>query len=202
MPSQRFAALIFAATALCAFLALTVATPTAAQTPTPTPTATAVAFAPCPSGVTIAVTPPVAAAPTTVSVTVTPAINIKAGSVGDVNSFHLHYFIDTAPAAAGTVIPSGDPKIIHSGATTQDLGTLADGQHTVTVVLGQLNHTACDARGAVTFSVTQAPSSAAAPKTGNAGLLAPSRSTASVALLLGAMALLTIIGRLGTARRN
>ncbi|TAK79363.1 MAG: DUF4399 domain-containing protein, partial [Dehalococcoidia bacterium] len=104
----------------------------------------------CPTGVTLAVAPPTAAAPTTVTVAVTPAQNIKPASAADATSFHLHYFIDTPAAAAGTVIPTGDPKIVH-GTTTQDLGALAAGSHTVVAVLGQLNHTACDARATVTF---------------------------------------------------
>src|SRR5687768_17533864 len=119
-------------------------------------TAIAQQLASCPTGATISVAAPTAAAPSTVNVTVTPALNIKAASAADVASFHLHYFIDTPATAAGIVIPSGDPKIIHSGTTTQDLGALGAGQHTVTVVLGQLSHAACDARGSVTFTLTQA----------------------------------------------
>ena len=71
-------------------------------------------------------------------------------TTGDFSSFHLHYFIDTPAAGAGSSIPTTDPKIIHSASTTQDLGALAAGTHTVTAVLGQLSHVACDARATVT----------------------------------------------------
>jgi len=113
--------------------------------------------------VTLTVSPPAASAPSSVSVTVSPQINIKAASAGDPTSFHLHYFVDTEATAAGTAVPTGNPKIIHSGSTTQDLGALTAGSHTVTVVLGQFNHVACDARGSVTFT------SVALPATGSGG---------------------------------
>lgn len=171
-------------------------------------TASAQTIAACPSGVTITVAPPAAAAPTTVSVTVTPALNIKPAAAVDTTSFHLHYFVDTAPTATGTEIPIGDAKIIHSATTTQDLGSLSLGQHTVVVVLGQLNHTACDARGSVTFTVGQAavtqPVGAAtpvAPRAGNAGLFeAGGVSRLTVALLVGAVLLVTLGGRAVTGR--
>ena len=130
-----------------------------AQAPTPT----AAPIAACPTGATLTVSPPTASAPSTVSVTVSPQLNIKAASAGDPTSFHLHYFVDTDATAAGTAVPTGDPKIIHSGSTTQDLGALTAGSHTVTVVLGQFNHVACDARGSVTFT------SVALPATGSGG---------------------------------
>ncbi len=140
----------------------------------PAGTASAQAVAACPTGVTMTVSAPTAAAPSTVSVSITPTLNIKPATAADLTSFHLHYFVDTAATAAGTAIPTGDAKIIHSGTTTQDLGALAAGSHTVTVVLGRLDHVACDARATVTFATAAAPAAApvAAPaKTGNAGLV-------------------------------
>jgi len=137
-----------------AFLAQDVRVAAQTATATPTPTATAVSPAACPTGATLVVSAPTPGAPTTVSVVVTPtSLNIKAASAADPTSFHLHYFIDTTASAAGTVIPAGDPKIIHSGTLTQDLGALTAGSHTVTVVLGQFTHTACETRSSVTFTV-------------------------------------------------
>ena len=111
----------------------------------------------------------------------------------------MHYFIDTAATAAGTAVPTGDAKIIHSGSLTQDLGALTPGSHTVTVVLGQVTHVACETRGSVTFTVAAAAASPAAPKTGNAGL----NSSSSVALpafaLLGLAFVLTAGARWTTS---
>ncbi len=109
--------------------------------------------APCPAGVTLTVSPPAAGAPTTVTVSLSQSVNLKPPTANDPNSFHLHYFVDTAPVPAGQAVPRGNPKIIHSPSTTQDVGPLDPGQHTVTVVLGQFNHTACETRGSVTFTV-------------------------------------------------
>lgn len=141
------------------------------------------------------------------------ALNIKAASVADAQSFHLHYYVDVDPATTlkpGTPIPTGDAKIIHSGTPSQDVGTLTPGSHTVWVVLGQLAHQACGgadgnvAVGKVTFTVAAAQAAAApAPgKTGNAGLVAPTEWPVAP-LMLAALALLIIVGaRVVTARRG
>jgi hypothetical protein len=165
-----------------------------AQTPTPQ--------LPCPTGVTVNVSAPEAAAPMTVSVSLTPAQPIKAASFADPNSLHVHYFVDTLATAAGSVIPAGDPKIIHSGTLTQDLGQLTAGTHTVTVVLGQLNHTACDARGSTTFIVGQLAAAPVAPKSGNAGLASSSTSALVVVLLVAVAAGVVIAARLWTPRNR
>ena len=169
--------------------------------------ASAQTIAACPVGATLTITAPTAAAPTTVNVTVTPAQNIKAAAVADTTSLHLHYFIDTPATAAGATIPSGDPKVIHSGVTTQDLGTLAAGSHTVIAVLGQLNHTACDTRATVTFTTaaaaatTTAAPAAAPAKTGNAGLAQDgSASMLLVGSLVGAAFVLTVGARKASGR--
>jgi len=169
-----------------------------------TSTASAQTPGACLAGVTLAVATPTAAAPTTVNVTVTPAQNIKPASAADATSFHLHYFVDTPATAAGGVIPSGDPKIIHSGTTTQDLGALAPGAHSVTVVLGQLSHTACDARASVTFTTVATAVPVAAPaKTGNAGLAgADGNSILLAGSLVGAAVLLTVGARKVVSRRR
>lgn len=171
--------------------------------------ATAQTIAACPTGATMTITAPTAAAPTTVNVTITPAQNIKAAAVADTTSLHMHYFVDTPATAAGATIPSGDPKVIHSGTTTQDLGTLAAGSHTVIAVLGQLNHTACDTRATVTFTTAAAAATtttapAAAPaKTGNAGLAQDgSASMLLVGSLVGVAFVLTVGARKVSRRRS
>lgn len=168
----------------------------------PTPTATPPAQAACPTGVTVAVAPPTSAAPTTVSVTLTPAQTIKAASAGDPQSLHLHYFIDSTPTAAGTVVPSNVPTIIHSGALTQDLGALTAGTHTVTAVVGQFNHTACEARGSVTFIVGAAAGAPTAPKSGNAGLAGSSGSALVVVLLVAVAVAVVVAARLWTPKNR
>lgn len=134
----------------------------------------------CPADVVMEVSPPTADAPTTVTVTLTPEVNIQPATAGDLTSFHLHYFVDTEPTAASNTIPTGEANILHSASTTQDLGELAPGEHTVTVVLGQVNHTACEVRDAVTFQVAAATDGAGAAGgasgpapavTGNAGIV-------------------------------
>jgi hypothetical protein len=169
--------------------------------------ATAQTIAACPTGATMTITAPTAAAPTTVNVTITPVQNIKAAATADATSLHMHYFIDTPATAAGATIPSGDPKILHSGTTTQDLGTLAAGSHTVIAVLGQLNHTACDTRATVTFTTaaatTTAAPAAAPAKTGNAGLAQDgSASMLLVGSLVGVAFVLTVGARKVSRRRS
>src|SRR6185295_972994 len=100
----------------------------------------------CPSGETITVTAPTASAPTTVTATVAPPVNLKPAKDAVADSFHLHYFVDIDPATvvqAGQPVPTGNPKIIHSATTTQDVVALPAGKHTVWVVLGDVSHTAC-----------------------------------------------------------
>lgn len=188
VPNHRRLRLIVPALGLLALVAASAGT-VLAQTPTASPSPSATAspaptasppptLAPCPTGVSISVTAPSPATPSTVTVAVSPALNILPAAAGDPSSFHLHYFVDTPPVPAGQSIPSNDPKIIHSGSTTQDLGTLAPGSHTVWVVLGQLTHVACDARGSVTFTTSQVAGAAPTPaRTGNGGYLEPRSST-------------------------
>lgn len=171
---------------------------------TPTATGTAVALAPCPTGGTLTVAAPAAGAPSTVTVTIAPALaNLKAASAADPTSHHVHYFIDTPAPAAGVAIPTGNPSIIHSGTLTQDLGTLAAGSHTVVVVVGQLDHKACDLRGQVTFTTAAAQAAPTAavtpPKTGNGGLLGQTSEAASSGLGMAAMAIATLVAAGGAA---
>jgi hypothetical protein len=171
----------------------------------------------CPAGATISLTAPSASAPTTVTAAVTPAdLNIKPASEADATSFHVHYFVDTDASAAGEAIPTGNPSIIHSGSLEQDLGALTPGSHTVTVVVGQVNHTACETRDSVTFEVAAAAQATAtpsgtpaatqtpvgAPSTGSGGFLGGGSEpvSASLGALLAGLALVGL--GLGVARRR
>jgi len=194
---RRFASLLLVL-ALATSAGLASVATASAQTPSPTPAAQAA----CPSGVNVAVAPPTAAAPTTVNVTLTPPQTIKAASAGDPQSLHLHYFVDSIPTAAGAVVPSNDPSIIHSGALTQDLGSLTSGTHTVTVVVGQFNHAACEARGTATFIVGAAAGGPTAPKSGNAGLAGSSSSALVVVLLVAVAVAVVVAARLWTPKNR
>ncbi len=171
---------------------------------TPTATGTAVALAPCPTGGTLTVAAPSASAPSTVTVAIAPPLaNLKAASAADPTSLHVHYFIDTPAPAAGAAIPTGNPSIIHSGTLTQDLGALAAGSHTVVVVVGQLDHRACDLRGQVTFTTAAAQAAPTAavspPKTGTGGFLGQTSEAASSGLGMAFLSVATLIAVGGAA---
>ncbi len=141
--------------------------------------------APCPSGETISVTAPSAAASTTVSVAVTPPVNLKPAASGDSASYHLHYFVDIDPStvvSAGKPVPTGNPKIIHSASTSQDLGALSAGNHTVWVLLGDVSHLVCDpvVQGSVSFNVA----AGALPATGTSGAPAAGVNGSAIWLIL------------------
>ena len=93
---------------------------------------------------------------------------------------------------------SGQPADHPQRRTDAGLGALAPGSHTVSVVLGQISHVACEARGSVTFNV--AATSPVPPKTGTAGLLDGSDDIAAVFALLVVATMLTAGGRLATRR--
>ena len=128
-----------------------------AQEPTHTgaalPSPSAEEIAACPTGHTLTVSPPTAAAPNTVGVTVSPqpADTPPSDFTGD-SWGHFVYFVDTDPTPVGQYIPDG-PRIIHGvdqyygmPNLTRDLtvpyaigytgGPLSPGQHTVWVVVG------------------------------------------------------------------
>ncbi|MDP9238483.1 MAG: DUF4399 domain-containing protein [Chloroflexota bacterium] len=148
----------------------------------------------CPSGEVITVTAPSASAPTTVSVTVAPLVNLKPAKDAVADSFHLHYFVDIDPSTvvqAGQAVPTGNPKIIHSATTTQDVGALAAGKHSVWVVLGDVNHTTCTPMvvGSVSFDVAAAaslPASGTGADDGSTGL--PWAATLVAVLIAGVAA--------------
>jgi hypothetical protein len=142
----------------------------------------------CPSGEVITVTAPSASAPTTVSVTVAPPVNLKPAKDAVADSFHLHYFVDIDPSTvvqAGQPVPTGNPKIIHSATTTQDVGTLTAGKHSVWVVLGDVSHTACTPMvvGTVSFDVAAAASLPA----GGMGVADESTSGYQISIVIAAL---------------
>lgn len=160
----------------------------------------------CPADLKIAVAAPTAAAPSTVTATITPTLNLKAATAADPTSFHVHYYVDTDPTKSlkpGTPIPTGDPKIIHAASTTQDLGALPAGQHTVWVVVGQVSHQACGGAdgnivtGSTTFTTAAlqaVPVQAPAPSKTGTGGVEPTRTSALVVLALLAATGLAVAG--------
>lgn len=194
---MRATSLIASALLLTSALGALAPRPALAQQPT---------LAACPTNVTLSLAQQ-AAGSSTVVTSINPPVLIKAATAADPQSFHVHYYVDTPTGTLkpGDVVPAGNPKIIHSGATTQALD-LTPGQHTVTVVLGQLGHQACgDASGKLasataTFTVAaQAAPTVTVAKTGNAGLASSSGAAGTaLALTLGVLAL----GGAATARRR
>ncbi|MDQ4076844.1 MAG: DUF4399 domain-containing protein [Chloroflexota bacterium] len=151
---------VWAAVLLVVLLSLT-ATTTLAQEPTlniTTPEAGATVEA------------PVTVSWTAEGVTIRPAAEATAMEEG-----HFHVFVDREPQLQeGEPIPTGDPQIIHTAATSAELADLAAGEHTVTVVLGFSDHTPWQptVMDSVTFTVAgeegEAPTEL--PETGGAAL--------------------------------
>ncbi len=206
-----FAAVALTAAAAFAQSPTSTSTPAATATPPTTPP-TPPALATCPAGMTVTVAPPSAAAPTTLTVTLNPTVTLKPGTAGDPQSMHLHYFIDTNPVEvlkAGQPIPIGDPKIIHTANTTQDLaGTqsraLTPGDHRVWVVVGRLDHVPCDPMvvGSTTYTVVPPPTPIA-PRTGS-GTASGAEGISLLALAgaLGAAVVALGLGGLRLTRRD
>ncbi|HEX9775265.1 MAG TPA: DUF4399 domain-containing protein [Actinomycetota bacterium] len=53
---------------------------------------------------------------------------------------HFHYFLDTEPAFDGSPVPADDPSIVHSRERSVTFDDVATGDHTVWVVLGNVDH--------------------------------------------------------------
>jgi len=124
----------------------------------------------CPAGVTL----DAIASGSSVTVSVLPPVNLKAAKDGDPDSFHLHYFVDTDPASVlqpGQAVPSGNPKIVHSAATTQDFKDLTPGSHQIWVVLGDVGHIPCSPLVVDDVAITVAAAPVAAPATGTGDAL-------------------------------
>ena len=73
---------------------------------------------------------------------------------------------------------------------------------TVTVVVGQFNHAACEARGTATFIVGAAVGGPTAPKSGNAGLAGSSSSALVVVLLVAVAVAVVVAARLWTPKNR
>jgi Tol biopolymer transport system component/serine/threonine protein kinase len=86
---------------------------------------------------------------------------LKPPAAGDPAARHLHYFLDTDPAAVlgpGQPVPTGNQNIIHTAETTQSLN-LTPGKHTVWVVMTDNNHIPLSpsVQAKVSFTVTGTP---------------------------------------------
>jgi len=151
-------------------------------------------------GPTVKVTAPTNGANLTNPVTITVVTSgalIKAATDNDPNAAHLHYFVDRDPATVvkqGQPIPTGQPDIIHTPDTSEQMPTLSPGQHTVWVVLAHTDHTPYNpnVQDQVSFSVgggvvAQASPQPQIPVTGRGGLLGPTESRHS-----------GLVGRIGT----
>ena len=103
-----------------------------------------------------------AEAPSPVRVEVkTSGVTLKRPTEQDPGARHLHYFLDTDPAAVigpGQPVPTGVQNIIHTPDTVQPLN-LTPGQHTVWVVMTDNDHLPLQpgVQAKVTFTVTGTP---------------------------------------------
>lgn len=136
----------------------------------PTVAATASASGPVPSvtvasasgsNATVQITAPAEGAQTTSPVLVQVQVSgatLRPPTDGDATARHLHYFVDTNPAAVlspGVPVPTGSQSIIHTPMTMQVL-PLPPGPHNVWVVITDNNHVpfAGDQPLKVSFTVT------------------------------------------------
>lgn len=85
----------------------------------------------------------------TEGVAIKPADGDRSGATG-----HFHIFVDKEPVKAGQPIPTGDPQIIHTAAMSVDIPGLDDGEHVITVVVGDGTHVALDPLVMATAKVT------------------------------------------------
>jgi hypothetical protein len=140
----------------------------------------------------------------TVSINVSGTTLVPAANATKLEDLHVHYVLDTDTAAltAGTApIPAGDPKIVHSGATSNTFTGLTAGAHRVTVILGLSNHVAVQPPVAPSVSFTVGAQPAELPRTGDAsdpGLLLLIAGAVGVALGIA----LRGVGRLGLGHRR
>jgi hypothetical protein len=139
----------------------------------------------------------------TVSITVTGTTLVPAANATKLEDLHVHYVLDGDPttlASGAAPIPTGNPNIVHAGATSNTFMDVAPGPHRVTVILGLSNHVAVQPPVAPSLSFTVA-TPGQLPRTGDAG--------SAVTLLLVAGAIGVILGialrsyaRLGLGHRR
>ena len=95
----------------------------------------------------------------------TSGVVLKRPTEQDPNARHLHYFLDTDPAAVlgpGQPVPTGIQNIIHTPDIVQTLN-LQPGQHTVWVVMTDNDHLPLrpNVQAKITFTVTGTPARSA-----------------------------------------
>jgi hypothetical protein len=68
---------------------------------------------------------------------------VAAANATKLDDYHLHYILDVDPTpyiGTTTPVPLGDPRIIHSAATSVTFDNVAVGTHMLAVVLTGSNH--------------------------------------------------------------
>ncbi len=154
----------------------------------------------CPAGVTLTA----AASGSSVTVSLSQPVNIKPAKDADVDSYHLHYFVDTDPASVlqpGQEVPSGSPSIVHSAATTQDFKSLTPGSHRIWVVMGDVAHIPCSPLVVADTTVSVAAATAP-PATGTGDALSGGGSPLWLPLVALASGVLAVAGGAALARRR
>src|SRR5437588_5834094 len=105
------------------------------------------------------------------SINVSGTTLVPAANATKLEDLHVHYVLDGDPttlASGAAPIPSGNPNIVHSGATSTSFMDVAAGSHKVSVILGLSNHVAVQPPVAPSVSFTVA-APAQLPRTGDAG---------------------------------
>jgi hypothetical protein len=85
----------------------------------------------------------VSAGAVTVTVAYTGPTLVPAANATKLDDYHLHYFLDVDPTPyLGTTvpIPLGDPRIVHTAATSVTFDNVAAGTHELAVVMTGSNH--------------------------------------------------------------
>jgi LPXTG-motif cell wall-anchored protein len=139
----------------------------------------------------------------TVSITVSGTTLVPGANATKLDDLHVHYVLDGDPttlASGSAPIPTGNPNIVHSAATSNTFSDVAAGPHRVSVILGLSNHVAVQPPVAPSVSFTVA-APAQLPRTGDAS------SPATLLLTAGAIGVILGIalrryGRLGLGHRR
>lgn len=104
----------------------------------------------------------------TVTISLTDLTLVAAAQATKPTDLHVHYLLDVDPTPyldGKTPIPTNNPAIIHSAATSATFNNVAPGRHTVAVVLTQPNHVSVTPPVApsTTFTVGSLPRAGGAP---------------------------------------
>jgi hypothetical protein len=145
----------------------------------------------------------------TVSIQVTGTTLVPAANATKLEDMHVHYLLDVDPTPyldGKTPVPTGNPNIVHSAASTYTFTGVAPGPHRVAVILGLSNHAAVQPPVAPSVSFTVAGAATAAapgtlPRTGDASAPAPLLLMAGVATAVLGIALLGV-ARSGLGHRR